>query len=453
MTFVFRSHVSLILLSAMIGGCQTTGSNNWIPASQQAVAADARGSSTAVNMSTGVIGAPDGDFEKGRNPYEYDDIPPGVRPANDTREAGIWYQADKSEKAIQTSGTRIRDADLQAYLEGIVCDLAGPYCGNMRVYIQRIPVFNATMSPNGMMSIYSGFLLRTQNEAQIAAVLGHEIGHYIRRHSIQKLNDIVAKQDFNAVFGLLMATAGVPAMADVAQLASIGSIYAFSRDNEREADIIGINLMARQGYDAREASAIWRQLIREQDPERAIEEASTSAPFASTHPADRERLNTLGAIAEKIQGDDKWGTRNQDRFDTVIRPWKFRFLEDEIRLRNWRTSLALLDILEENGHDKGEILYFKGEIFRHRDRKADKTREKEEDRLADTERALSVYQNAIAQPSPPAEAFRALGLHYQRMKEPDKAREALVEYLKRVPSAPDGKMIEYTIQMLGGVQS
>ena len=53
----------------------------------------------------------------------------------------------------------------------------------------RTPYFNASMAPNGMMQVWSGLLLRVDNEAQLAAVLGHEIGHYLARHSVERLRD------------------------------------------------------------------------------------------------------------------------------------------------------------------------------------------------------------------------------------------------------------------------
>ena len=336
------------------------------------------------------------------------------------------------------------------YLYGIACKLAGPYCPDIRIYVERTPFFNATMAPNGSMTIWTGFLLRTQNEAQIAAVIGHEIGHYIRRHGIQRLADARAKADFTMAFSMVAFAFGVPAAGDVAQLMTLSSILSYSRDNEREADLIGINLMARYGYDTREASKIWQQLVRETDPDGEKGMLSTSTPFASSHPPEAERMTTLANIAEKIQGPGKWGSKGQETFDAIIAPRKFDFLRDEVRLRNWESSLELLTILAENGHPKNEIAYFKGEIYRQRNREADTDAKEEDKHVADIERAINAYEECIAAGSPPPQAYRALGQIYQRQGKTDHARANLGKYLDAAPDASDASMIRYVIRTMTG---
>jgi beta-barrel assembly-enhancing protease len=442
-----------MVVAPFLVGCQTTGVSKWIPANSGASDGTDSSVNTAIPSGNNAIGITDISFEIGTDPYAYADIPPGVRPAMDTREAGLWLSIDKSEEKSKTAGNRILDENLNTYLTELVCTMSGPYCSDVRVYIQRIPLFNATMAPNGMMSIYSGFLLRAQNEAQLSAVLGHEIGHYIRRHSIQRLEDAIAKQDFGLVFGMLAAGLGVPAAGDLMQLAMLGSVYSFSRDNEREADLIGINLMHLRGYDTREASNIWTLLLREKDPDTDSNDVSTSTLFASTHPSIGERIVTLGAIADKLQGPDKWGTTNKERFDRIVGPWKFQFLQDEVRLRNWKSSLELLNILAEYGHDKAQIAYFRGEVFRNRNKDADKDAEDVAEREADIDRALRAYEESIGLPDAPAEAYRAAGLIYLKKSNPAKAREALEQYLKLKPAAEDLKLIQYMMKNAGGLTS
>ncbi len=449
-----KTHLCSVLLTvSLTAGCQTSGTSKWISSSGQFEDIKDPITETATLTSKGNDFGLGANFEIGSDPYAYDSIPPGVRPAIDTIEGGIWYSADKIEAKGRTAGNRIHDKKINAYLNKVACKLAGPYCPDMRVYLLRVPIFNAAMSPNGMMSIYTGFLLRVQNEAQLASVVGHEIGHYIRRHGIQRLEDNIAKRQFGMVFGMLMAVAGVPAMSDVMQLAMLSSQYAFSRDNEREADVIGITLLHMNGYDVREAGKIWESLIREENPDQDPEEVSTSTPFASTHPSSGERTETLSAIANKLQGPDKWGKSNKTDFDRIIGPWKFKYLEDEVRLRNWKSSLEVLEILQENGHKESEISYFKGEIFRNRNRDADPDAEEEKDREADSARALKAYETSMSQTDAPPEAFRAAGLLYNREKMTEKARHALSTYLRLKPNAHDAKLIEYMITNLKGTTS
>lgn len=65
------------------------------------------------------------------------------------------------------------------------------------------------MAPNGMMSVYTGLLLRTQNEAQLAAVLGHEIGHYLARHSLQRFEVEQATMTATGILGMGLGAAGL----------------------------------------------------------------------------------------------------------------------------------------------------------------------------------------------------------------------------------------------------
>ena len=155
------------------------------------------------------------------------DMQPGQRPDSTSTEAGLWMKLDNIERDIQTSGTRIRDPGLNRYIGDIVCRLSGDFCPDIRVYVLNIPNFNASMAPNGMMNVWSGLILRSQNEAQLAAVLGHEIGHYVRRHSLKRFKDMSAKMDLLAMFSLGMAAAGggnARAAIDIATLVTIASI-------------------------------------------------------------------------------------------------------------------------------------------------------------------------------------------------------------------------------------
>ena len=92
------------------------------------------------------------------------DIHPGFTPSTTGAEGGIWMVMDNVEDKLKSSSLRILEGPLEAYLQQIVCRLATDYCEDIRVYVIRAPYFNATMAPNGMMQVWTGLLLRTQNE-------------------------------------------------------------------------------------------------------------------------------------------------------------------------------------------------------------------------------------------------------------------------------------------------
>lgn len=118
---------------------------------------------------------------------------PGQRPRIDTTEAGLWMVMDRAEEDLKTSGHLVKDEELNGYLKSIACRLLPKYCDDIRVYLVQMPYFNATMAPNGAIQIWTGLLLRVQNEAQLAAIIGHELGHYLRRHSLQRMQDAINK--------------------------------------------------------------------------------------------------------------------------------------------------------------------------------------------------------------------------------------------------------------------
>ena len=134
-----------------------------------------------------------------------EDIKPQETPLIETIEAGLWMQMNNYEERLKTSGSRLKDKDLEKYLKNILCNLSPDYCKDIRVYVQDIPYFNAFMAPNGMMVVWAGLLLRAQNEAQVAAVIGHEAGHYIKRHSLKSWLDAKSLTDLIVLLSIGLA--------------------------------------------------------------------------------------------------------------------------------------------------------------------------------------------------------------------------------------------------------
>jgi len=440
----WRKWVLMAGVSLLAAGCQTTGNKEAYEAALKKAAQPKAAPETqaepeaAVEPETEVPTA--AEIADGRQytsdqqrfkSYEYDDLDPGERPAKDTDEAGLWMAMDRAERKLSTGGAIITDPALNAYVRDITCDLAGDYCADIRVYIVRVPTFNASMAPNGMMNVYSGLLLRAQNEAQLATVIGHEIGHYLRRHSAQRIENIVNATGGLAAFQLLTAALGVPIVGSVATIAASGSLAAFSRDNEREADGYGLLLMGRAGYEPREAAKIWENLKREyanKDKKRSI--------FYASHPPQEERASILAELAEvvPVEGEPKLNT---ERYRAAIAPYRFSFLQDELGKRDPDTFEPLLDMLIEDGFQLGMLHYFKGEMFRVRGDKGD------------PQKALEAYALAEAGDDPPPELFRSKGLVLNRIGEKEQAQAAFKDYIRLAPDAKDRQMIEFLITGVG----
>ena len=362
------------------------------------------------------------------------DIQPGQRPALDTDEAGLWMAMDRAEKALKTSGNRVRDEALNEYVSGIVCKLAGAYCPDIRIYLVRVPYFNASMAPNGTMQVWTGLILRTRNEAQLATVLGHEIAHYLRRHSLQMWQDARSKTNVLIFFQIATAAAGVALAGNAASLIALGSISAFSREHEREADSVGLKLLAEAGYDPREASKIWEQLIRE---EKAAEDKKSRPLFFASHPPPEERNETLKRLAAEAMKDGLARTAGQERFRAVFLPHRGKYLRDELHVRRFSRTEELLNILLEDGANVGELRYFQGELYRLRGKEGDR------------DKALDAYRKALASGGTPPEIHRSMGLIYLKSGESDKARASFSKYLELRPDASDREMIRSLMQQIG----
>jgi tetratricopeptide (TPR) repeat protein len=340
------------------------------------------------------------------------DLAPEERPADRSDEASLWLQADRREEQLEASPSVVRDPALQAYIRGVVCRIAGPHCPRIRAYVIRDPAFNASMAANGLMEIGTGLLLRLANEAQLAHVLGHEIGHYLRRHTMQRWEDFQAKA--------------------INLRAEVGSLAAFSRDQEREADQLGSELMVKSGYDPREAPRVWERFLAE----RAGRPTVASNIFLATHPPTAERVAALRNYAEKTvvtTGEPRIG---RDDYVAHLRPARRWMLRDEVRRHQFASSETLLRFLIEAGDSLGELYFSEGEL--HRLRGA----------LGDLTRSVAAYRRALEFPDAPPETQRSLGLVYLRLEDRAAARKALARYLEDRPDAQDRALIENQIAEL-----
>ncbi len=132
-------------------------------------------------------------------------IGPGYRPV-DADERGMWQQMERVEEEIAGSNLVVQDAALAGYLKGLIGKVGGPAARDFRIYLVRIPDFNALMFPTGMAVIFTGLLLRMRNEAQLAGVIAHEAAHFLRKHQIRQWRDMRTRTD---IFAMLAMGAGV----------------------------------------------------------------------------------------------------------------------------------------------------------------------------------------------------------------------------------------------------
>ena len=345
------------------------------------------------------------------------------RPALATDEGGLWSLMDREETRLRRSPFALRDAGLQEYVSEIACRLGTEHCADVRVHLVHTPLFNASMAPNGMMQVWTGLLLRAENEAQLAAVLGHELGHYLSRHSLEQLRDAKSRSAFAQFLGLFGLVGAV------GQLGMLAGSFAYSREHEREADRIGLLLMRRAGYDPGQAPKIWENLLLES---KARLKQVPDDPLFATHPAPEERRDELAKLAAATPG----GESREETWRAKTRPSVRGWLSDEVKRGQHEESLALFDRMLQRSPLDAEVIYARAETYRLRGRPGD------------VDAALADYQGAIRAGGEPPAAHRGLGLLYRQRRQLHEARASLQRYLELAADAPDAPMIRSYVEEL-----
>jgi predicted Zn-dependent protease len=345
---------------------------------------------------------------------------PGYRPPPNSDEKGLWALMDRYERELKTSRFVVRDAALNAYVHDIACRLGRDHCPDLRLYLIRTAQFNASMAPNGLMEVWTGLLLRCNDEAQLAAIIGHEMGHYLRRHTLARWRDLRGKADFSAFLGLGLAVAGLGMASIATDLALLASAFAFSRDQEREADEIGLELMTRAGYAPAAAGEVWAQLIAEF---KASSAERSRQLFFATHPEPEERMASLRKAAQETGA---FGAElGSERYYAQLAGIRGRLVADELALRQYGRSEVVFERLLAQSPDDGMLWYAKGEVYRLRAG------------VGDSERALDAYEKAVQAANAPPETYRSVLLVELKVGARHRAQAALEQYLTRKPDATD----------------
>ena len=155
------------------------------------------------------------------------------------------------------------------------------------------PVVNAFAIPGGYVYMTRGILAYLGNEAELAGVMGHEIGHVTARHSVRQ----ITRQEL-AQFGLGVGSVLSPALGRLSDLAGSGlglMFLRFSRDDEREADRLGVEYAARAAYDPRQVSNFFDVLGRLS----AASDRQTIPGWLSTHPDPPQRVEATRMLAQQ----------------------------------------------------------------------------------------------------------------------------------------------------------
>ena len=192
--------------------------------------------------------------------------------------AEAWQQIKAEKPAAEASA-------LQSKVERIGRELiaaSGAQGLDWEFQVFDDPTPNAFALPGGKIGLHSGMAQIASTDAQLAAVLAHEVGHVVARHPSEQMSQSAAIQ---TALGAAGANEGV--VGQLVQLATGVGALSFSRSAETEADRIGLEYMARAGYDPRAAVDLWRNMAQ------ATTAAGRPPEFLSTHPNPESRITAI----------------------------------------------------------------------------------------------------------------------------------------------------------------
>jgi predicted Zn-dependent protease len=198
----------------------------------------------------------------------------------------------QAQQQVRKEVPALTDRTIASYVASIGRQLASRAGGPKYPYSFSVADYreiNAFALPGGPVWIHRGILHAAANESQLAGVLAHEVAHIAQRHAADQITKSLVA---HGLLGLLGAVLGNDRSARVAQMGAQvlagGYMLKFSRDDEREADRVGVQIMRRAGWDARGMLEFMDTLRRQQGRDPGSVEI-----FLSSHPAPAERAALL----------------------------------------------------------------------------------------------------------------------------------------------------------------
>jgi len=358
-------------------------------------------------------------------------IPPGYEPVEAEDELGLWMEMREYEQSLKHSALLVRDPDLNDYLQEIVCRVAAAYCGDFRVYLIRNPDFNASMTATGMMQVWTGLIVRANSTDEIAAVVGHEISHYTLLHSLATLRALkkrLATGTFVDIALILATGYGTGLGQTMAAL----SVMSFSREQETEADLLGVRLLAEAAYDPHASYGIWQKIIAEEDAAEVKREKPGA--FSNTHPDAKLRAAYLKELVTARYGPPDFEPTADQRLLSVLNNHYMLLMEDQLDTNRYGRTKELLERHAALGVEPSLVRYFYGEMFRQRGKEGDR------------DLAKSAYLHSIEGGKAPAKAYSNLGYLYLKEGDIETARTYFAQYLEISPDASDREMIEFYLE-------
>jgi predicted Zn-dependent protease len=209
-------------------------------------------------------------------------------------DAELQAEAAREFARLKASAPLTTDRETIDYIScvanAVVSVLEPPYSDyNWEMAILETDQSNAFVMPGGKIVVYEGLLKAAQNQHQLAAVIGHEIAHVTAEHTKTKLLQGKGAMVGIQVAAVLLGGGNYGTQYTAQQMLSQGAMYGillpYKRSQETEADVIGLEYMARAGFDPRASVPLWQNM--------GAEAGEARAEFSSTHPSGEKRIDSL----------------------------------------------------------------------------------------------------------------------------------------------------------------
>ena len=385
---------------------------------------------------------------------------------------GLVYADESTNAYLQRVGESLlpRNLDLEHVL--------------WKFRVLRDPVPNAFALPNGSVYVNTGLISLLDNESQLAAILAHEITHVLGRHSYLQnrstrkkfltINIISAVAAWNPAGGVVGLAVGI--IAAVSPFILMSTIYGYSRDLEKEADLKGVDLMMSQEYPPEEMVKALGLLSNDIEGEQI-------KLFYNDHPQLQDRISYvstyLGSKAQKTTAASEL-KREKTAYLKRIETLAQHDIQLEINGARFRTAFHLSQRLTDFEPDSAENVFWLAESYRtlgprspelsEKERtnsakkdaakkRAKRTPEEEERDLLATDagqqnwktnqsKSEELYLKSLKLDNPTPLAHRGLGMLYEKTGRGKEAIDEYQKYLELVPNAVDRERIQRHIEAL-----
>ena len=333
----------------------------------------------------------------------------------------LWRRAQEEQDTIDGSGLLYQDTEIEDYLNQIVEKLQSNSISrdiSFQIKVIKDPKLNAFALPNGVIYIHTGILARMENEAQLAALLAHEMTHCTHRHSLKTLRNIKDRtQAESATVRELAQLLGITG--------SIASINGYTRELEIEADRVGLDLAVKANYDPREVLKLFEFLKQE------IESEGVEEPyFFGTHPKVQQRIENVNKWLAENNREKITGSKNTIKFQSRMSRLMLENARLDIRQGKFFIAQSTVKKYLSVNPDDPQAYFLLGEIFRQRGWKNDAAA------------AINNYEKSISLNPSFAESHKAMGLIHYKDGEKRRAKKYFESCLLLSPNVADKAYIQ-----------